>query len=111
MSITSERLDSALRALADGNRRRILEVVRDADLPVGEIAGQIAMSQQAVSHHLAVLRGAELVVERRDGTKHLYGLRSDGLSVVQEYLGGFWPTQLTELKRVAEASVRRRGDG
>jgi DNA-binding transcriptional ArsR family regulator len=109
MSAAAEELDAALRALADGNRRRILELVRHVPRPVGEIADQVAMSQQAVSHHLSVLRGAGLVTEQRDGTRHLYSVRTDGFGVVQEYLGEFWPARLADLKRAAERAARKRG--
>jgi DNA-binding transcriptional ArsR family regulator len=95
---------AALRALADPNRRRILAVVRDQPHAVGEIAGQVEMSQQAVSHHLRVLRDSGLVTERRDRTRHLYAVRTDGLVAVREYLDDFWPTHLRALKAAAEAS-------
>ena len=103
-------LDATLRALADGNRRTILAVVRDRPRAVGEIAGEVAMSQQAVSHHLRVLRGAGLVDEQREGTRHLFMVRSDGFDVVQTYLEDFWPTHLRALKRVAEETARKRDD-
>jgi DNA-binding transcriptional ArsR family regulator len=111
VSPATEELDAALRALADGNRRRILELVRDLPRPVGEIADRVAMSQQAVSHHLSVLRGAGLVTEQRDGTRHLYVVRTDGFGVVQQYLGGFWPAHLADLKRAAERAARARAHG
>lgn len=95
-------LDGALRALADGNRRTILAVVRDRPHAVGEIAERVAMSQQAVSHHLRVLRGAGLVSERREGTRHLFAVRTDGFAVVRDYLDGFWPTKLAALKKAVE---------
>ena len=107
MIASSASLDAALRALADEHRRAILELVRDGEWPVGEIARSLDMSQQAISHHLAVLRGAGLVIERREGAKHLYAVQTDGLRVVDEYLGGFWPAQLGNLKRAAEATARR----
>ena len=107
MIASSAPLDAALRALADEHRRAILELVRDDERPVGEIARSLDMSQQAISHHLAVLRGAGLVTERREGAKHLYAVQTDGLRVVDDYLGGFWPAQLGNLKRAAEATVRR----
>ena len=111
MTARARQLDAVLRALADENRRAILKVVRDEARPVGEIAQRVDMSQQAVSHHLAVLRGAGLVTERREGAKHLYAVQTDPLAVVADYLGGFWPTQLTNLKRAAENTARgkRRG--
>src|SRR5438132_7270222 len=101
MNAAAEDLDAALRALADPNRRRILAVVRDQARAVGEIAEQVAMSQQAVSHHLRVLRGAGLVTERRERTRHLFMVRADGLEAVREFLDGVWPTHLAALKEGA----------
>ena len=101
-------LDATLRALADGNRRAILEVVRDTPRAVGEIAEDMAMSQQAVSHHLRVLRGAGLVTETRDGTRHLFMVRTDGFDVVRQFVEGFWPDHLAALKAAAEKTARNR---
>ena len=97
---------SALRALADPSRRRILTVVRDRPHAVGDIVEQVGMSQQAVSHHLRVLRESGLVTEQRDGTRHLYAVRTDGLTAVRDYLDGFWPDRLRALKNAAEAATR-----
>lgn len=55
---TAPDLDLALRALADGNRRAILRVIRSAPQPVGAIAEEVGLSQQTTSHHLGVLRKA-----------------------------------------------------
>ena len=97
---------SALKALADPSRRRILAVVRDEPVAVGDIAEQVGMSQQAVSHHLRVLRDSGLVTEQRDRTRHLYVVRTDGLAAVRDYLDDFWPTHLRALKDAAEAASR-----
>jgi DNA-binding transcriptional ArsR family regulator len=99
-------VDAALRALADPSRRRILSVVRDRARAVGEIADAVAMSQQAVSHHLQVLHGAGLVTQQRERTRHLFMVRTDGLLVVRDFLDGFWPTHLAALKAAAEAEAR-----
>lgn len=101
-------LDATLRALADGNRRAILEVVRGTPRAVGEIAEDMAMSQQAVSHHLRVLRGAGLVTETREGTRHLFMVRTDGFDVVRQFVEGFWPNHLAALKAAAEKTARNR---
>jgi DNA-binding transcriptional ArsR family regulator len=95
-------LDSSLRALADENRRTILSLVRDTPLAVGDIAAKVDVTQQAVSHHLAVLKKAGLVEETRDGTRHLFAVRTDGFEAVRSYLDEFWPTKLTALKKAAE---------
>jgi len=103
----AEAVDGALRALSDGTRRRILARVRDQPRAVGEIAQQLGMSQQIVSHHLKVLRGAGLVTEKRERTRHLFVVRTDGLAAVSDFLDEFWPTHLAGLKRAAEAEARR----
>ena len=95
-------LDIALRALADENRRTILALVKDQPLAVGDIAAKVDVTQQAVSHHLAVLKKAGLVVESRDGTRHLFAVRTDGFEGVRSYLDDFWLTRLAALKRAVE---------
>jgi DNA-binding transcriptional ArsR family regulator len=74
------------RALADPTRRQILQDLRDGELAAGEIAGRFAMSGPSVSRHLAVLKTAGLVRDRRDGNRILYALEQDRLAVI---VGGF----------------------
>jgi DNA-binding transcriptional ArsR family regulator len=96
-------LDRALRALADGNRRAILGVIRSSPRPVGELADDVGLSQQAASHHLRVLRTAGLVTETRVGVRHLFAVDTDGLAAVRSYLDDFWPTKLAALRDAVEA--------
>jgi DNA-binding transcriptional ArsR family regulator len=105
VSAQAEAVDGALRALSDGTRRRVLALVRDQPRAVGEIAQELGLSQQIVSHHLKVLRGAGLVSERRERTRHLFVVRTDGLAAVSHFLNGFWPKHLAGLKRAAEAEA------
>jgi DNA-binding transcriptional ArsR family regulator len=111
VSADAERLDGALRALVDPKRRTILGIVHGRALPVGEIAARLDMSQQVASHHLAVLREAGLVTEQRDGTRHLYMVRTDGFRIMQDYLADFWPARLTALKQASERTARKRARG
>jgi len=101
----SDAAGAAWRALADDNRRTILRLVRDQSRSVGEITEHVAISQQAVSHHLRVLHGAGLVTSHREGTRHLFAVRVDGLALVRLYLDQFWPTQLAALKHAVETST------
>lgn len=101
-------LDRALRALADANRRAILAVVRAGPRAVGQIAEEVGLSQQTASHHLGVLRAAGLATSTRQGTRHLFSVRNDGLEAVRSYLDEFWPSRLTALKTAVES---RHGDG
>ena len=107
MASQAEAVNGALRALSDGTRRRILSRVRDQPRAVGEIALQLGMSQQIVSHHLKVLSSAGLVTEQRERTRHLFLVRTDGLAAVRDFLDEFWPKHLAGLKRAAEAEARR----
>ncbi len=98
-------LDTALKALADGSRRSILALVGEEPRAVGDIAEQLTISQQAVSHHLRVLRSAGLVSEAREGTRHLFAIRTDGFGEVRQYLEIFWPDRLSALKRAVESTA------
>jgi ArsR family transcriptional regulator, arsenate/arsenite/antimonite-responsive transcriptional repressor len=69
-------IDRTFRALADPTRRRILQILRDGDQAAGEIAAEFPMAFASVSHHLQVLRDAELVQTRRDGQRIIYSLNT-----------------------------------
>lgn len=101
--------DLPLRALADANRRAILAAIRPGPRPVGAIADEVGLSQQATSHHLGVLRAAGLATSRREGTRHLYAVDTDGLAAVRSYLDDFWPTKLAGLKAAVESREATRG--
>jgi DNA-binding transcriptional ArsR family regulator len=89
--------DAALKALAEPHRRTILTLVAAGPRPVGDIAGHLDITPQAVSRHLKVLRAAGLVDERREGTRHLFVVNPDGFTAVQEFLAGFWAEHLARL--------------
>lgn len=96
-------MDDALRAVADPTRRGILRLVRDGELPAGEIAGHFpSMSRPAVSQHLRVLSDAGLVDVRRDGNRRLYRWRPDGLRDAATFLQEMWSDRLALLKAAAE---------
>ena len=99
--------DAVLRALAEPQRRRILTLVRDHELPAGEIADHFDITPQAVSQHLRVLRDAGLLHERRDGTRRLYVIRPEAIEPLRAYLEDLWPTSLQRLKRAVETDKAR----
>lgn len=103
-------LDQAFHALADPNRRAILGVVRSGRRAVGEMAAELGLSQQIVSHHLKVLRTAGLVTGSWSGTRHLYAVRVEGLAVGRAFFDDFWPERLSMLKRAAEQSSTKDTD-
>ncbi|HTE04822.1 MAG TPA: metalloregulator ArsR/SmtB family transcription factor, partial [Planctomycetota bacterium] len=68
MPVASSSVLSLLRVLADPTRLRLLALLAQSELSVGEIARALAMGQGRVSNHLKVLREAELIAERREGS-------------------------------------------
>jgi DNA-binding transcriptional ArsR family regulator len=104
-------METAIRALAAPRRRRILELVRDGELTAGEIASAFEVTRPAVSQHLAVLRHAGLLEERREGTKRLYRARAEGLADVREFIETFWEGRLERLRLAAELEEGRRRSG
>ena len=94
--------ETALAALADPTRRRVLERLRGGGKPVGEIARTLPVSRPAVSQHLKVLKEAGLVREERRGTQHIYQIDPDGLGPLRAWLDQFWDDALDAFKAEAE---------
>ncbi|MEA2974099.1 MAG: hypothetical protein QOG82_2557 [Actinomycetota bacterium] len=91
---------SVFRALADPTRRQILQDLRPGELAAGEIASRFTISGPSVSRHLAILRAAGLVTERRDANRILYSLVEDRLaSCVGGFLSAVCPDQVVLRKR------------
>ena len=94
--------DAVLKALADPHRRQILRLVQHHELAAGQIAAKFPLTQQAISLHIAVLKHAGLLTERRAGTRRLYALRREALDPVHSLLAEFWPDALARLKDAVE---------
>ena len=100
--------------LAEPQRRRILDLVRDSERSVSELVGALSISQPAVSKHLRVLREAGLVEARGDEQRRLYRLRPEPLRELDAWLAPYrqaWDasldrleTRLGEMARNAEAT-------
>jgi DNA-binding transcriptional ArsR family regulator len=101
-------VDAALRAIAEPRRREILRLVWDRERPVGDIAAHVDVTQPAVSQHLRVLKEADLVTERREGTRRLYRARPDTVEALRTFLDDYWTSGLSRLRDVAEAAEREK---
>jgi DNA-binding transcriptional ArsR family regulator len=75
-------VNAAFKAVADATRRRILQLLRDRDLAAGDIAAEFDISWPSISHHLKVLREADLVLVERQGQELIYSLNT---TVLQEF--------------------------
>jgi len=101
-------MDEALRALADGTRRRILALVWEKERTAGEIAKGFSINRPAVSQHLGVLRASKLVTVRRAGTRCLYRANHHAVVRLRADLAAFWDVRLDRLKDAAEAAEHRK---
>jgi DNA-binding transcriptional ArsR family regulator len=87
--------------VAEPQRRRILDLVRDGERSVGELVAATALSQPAVSKHLRVLRDAGLVEARVDEQRRLYRLRPGPLRELDAWLAPYrqaWAASLDKLE-------------
>ena len=98
-------MDAALKAIAEPRRRAILRLVWSQELPATDIADRFRdVTRPAISQHLAVLKDADLVTERRDGTRRLYRANVHTMAEVRAFLDQYWTTGLERLRDAAEAA-------
>jgi ArsR family transcriptional regulator len=91
-----EGLGTLFKALSDETRAKIMFSLLQEELCVGEVARILGMSEQAVSHHLRLLRIMRLVKCRREGKfsyyslddSHVARLIGDGMAHIHEHDGG-----------------------
>ncbi len=110
------RIGKVFKAMADGTRRRILELLREGDRSAGEIAGRFSLTKPAISHHLSVLKEAGLAEERREGQQIIYSLREDSIVEAWDgFLARFCRDRVArreaERRKRAESGARRGGRG
>lgn len=93
-------------AIADPTRRKLLRLLADAkELPLHELTVHFQMGRTAVSKHLSILKGADLVRDRKVGRETLYRLNAEPLREVQDwvtYYTAFWNQNAVLLKRLLE---------
>jgi DNA-binding transcriptional ArsR family regulator len=104
-----ERVDAALKALAEPRRREIVRLVWGRELPATDIADHFGeVTRSAISQHLAVLKAAGLVTERREGTRRLYRADRTEMKKLRKDLDDYWTSGLERLRDVAETAQRNK---
>jgi DNA-binding transcriptional ArsR family regulator len=102
-------VDAPLRAFAEPRRRAILRLVWSQELPATDIADRFPdVTRPAISQHLRVLKDANLLTERRDGTRRLYRANTDTMAQLRAFLDDYWASGLERLRDVAEAAQARK---
>src|SRR4029453_6367146 len=93
---------STFATVAEPTRRRILDLLRERARSVGELVGELGLSQPGVSKHLRVLREAGLVRVRVEAQRRWYGLDPRPLAEVGAWLAPYrryWADRLDDLER------------
>ncbi|MFZ5647991.1 MAG: autorepressor SdpR family transcription factor [Bacillota bacterium] len=90
-------MNQVFKAISDPNRRKILKLLRQKDMTAGEIADHFSISKPSISHHLNILKQADLVRDERKGQFIYYSLNS---TVFQELMS--WVYDLLEVKESEE---------
>jgi len=95
-------VESVFEVIAEPNRRAILSLLVSSEQSVGEIEGQLHMTQPTLSKHLRVLRDAGFVESTVDAQRRVYRLRPEPLQEVDAWLAPFrrfWSAHLDALER------------
>jgi DNA-binding transcriptional ArsR family regulator len=103
--------DRQLDAIGDPTRRAILARLRKGPASVGKLANGFPISRPAISQHLRVLKDADLVTDRAEGTKRVYELNPSAFASLREYFDEFWGVALISFKKRVENTSRRTDAG
>jgi DNA-binding transcriptional ArsR family regulator len=89
-------------AVAEPNRRRLLQLLGHGEQTVTQLAGNFTVSRSAISQHLGVLAAFGLVTSRREGRYQYYRLNAGGMAALRVQLDSFWTGELEQLVRDAQ---------
>jgi DNA-binding transcriptional ArsR family regulator len=95
-------MGTTMQVIAEPRRQAILDLLREEELPVGELVRRLGMSQPLMSKHLRVLKEAGLVAVRADAQRRLYRIRPEPLAEIDRWLAPYrelWSTSLDRLER------------
>lgn len=78
-------MNSLFKALNDPTRRAILEMLKEVDMTAGDIADKFEMTKPSISHHLSLLKQANLVIDLRKGQFIYYSLNTTVLDDIAKW--------------------------
>jgi DNA-binding transcriptional ArsR family regulator len=108
--VAAEPVRDPFGALADPQRRAIVELLRSRERSVREVADELPISRPAVSRHLRLLKEAGLVVEEPRGTRRIYRLDGRGIAEVERFLTDVWGDAAARFRLMAENTAPRTGE-
>ena len=93
--------------LADPNRLKIIELLRNRECAVNDLVSKMAIQQSGVSRHLRILEDSGFVQMRPSGTKRLYSLRHDRFAEFDRWLSDYRQLWLQRLDAFEDALSRK----
>ena len=81
-----ELVNTVFKALNDATRRSILEMLKEQDMTAGEIADKFNISKPSISHHLDLLKQAQLVVAEKEGQFIYYSINTTVLDEMMKWI-------------------------
>ena len=97
-------MNSLFKAFNDVTRRDILELLKNGDMTAGDIADQFEMSKPSISHHLDLLKQADLVLAVKQGQFVIYSLN---MTVMDEVLAWFIQFKTTVVQQEKLLEVKK----
>lgn len=101
----AELIAARLRTIGDPMRIRILDLLREGELSVGELTARLGTSQQNASKHLGVLAQAGIVGRRKVGTSALYRVTDDSVYALCEQVCGGLQSQIAGLAALVDSAA------
>ena len=95
-------MNHLFQALSDPTRRKILDMLKKKDLTAGEIADEFDMTKPSISHHLDILRRANLVASEKEGQFITYSINTTELDELIK-----WMYKLSGKKSMPAAQSRK----
>ncbi len=86
-------LHNTFAALSDPTRHKIIELLKKKDMSAGEIGSHFEMTAPSVSHHLGILKQADLVKTRRNGQEIIYSLSVSTFEEMSDLMIHFFKTK------------------
>lgn len=99
-------MNQVFKAISDPTRRKIIKLLGKGDMTAGEIADQFSISKPSISHHLGILKQADLVQDDKRGQFIYYSLNS---TVFQDIIR--WLHDLLEVDRSGKGEEKNEGKG
>ncbi len=101
-------MNDVFKALSDSTRRKILELLSEKDMNAGEIADYFNISKPSISHHLAILKNADLISDERKGQNIVYTLNT---TVFQDVVRWFFDITKNEEQKEMQGNKKKDEQG